>query len=82
MTIMTLATLVMAYVLAHFANYMNAKSVSDGLQLGFWVWLGFIATSSLSPSNFENRPWGLYYIFVANQLVTLLVMGAILAVWR
>lgn len=82
MTTMTLATLVMAYVLAHFANYTNAKSVSDGLELGFWVWLGFIVTTNLSPSNFEGRPWGLYYIFITNQLVTLLVMGAILAVWR
>lgn len=42
-----IATLVTAYVLAHFVRYVNAMSWTDGVQAGFWIWLGFIAPMML-----------------------------------
>lgn len=82
MSIMTIAAFITAYVMAHFANYANATTVIDGLALGFWVWLGFVVTTNITTSNFEGRPWSLFYIYAGNELVTFLVMGVILSLWR
>ena len=76
-----LGALVMAFVLAHVIDYAQADSIIDGLQGGFWVWLGFVVTTSMAGILFEGRPKGLYFIYNGYQLVSLLVIGVILAVW-
>lgn len=78
----TLAGLLMAYVLAHIVEYANSTTVEGGLQAGFWVWLGFIATYGLNSVLFEQKPWKLYAINVGNYFVSLLLMGVIISVWR
>ena len=79
--IMFIGTLVMAYVLAHIVSYTQAKTVLEGAQAGFWVWLGFVAPTMLSAVLFSGKSVKLYIIDTAHVLVGLLVMGAILAVW-
>ena len=75
------ATLVTGYVLAYFVSYVGARTAMDGVVLGFWVWLGFFATTQLGMVLWENKPFKLYLINTLHYLVTLAVMGAILAVW-
>lgn len=77
-----IAALVMAYVLAHFVDFAGAASAREGMQAGFWVWLGFVATTGLSGMLFEQRPKMLYLINTGYYLVTLLIVGALLAVWQ
>ena len=74
-------SLVMSYVLAHFVQYAGATDVMGGLMAGFWAWLGFIATVLLGSVLWEGKPVKLYVLNIAEYLVALLVMGAILAVW-
>ncbi len=76
-----LGSLVMAYVLSHFVDFTLATTIAEGMQAGFWAWLGFVATVGLSTFVFEGKPFKLYLINNGYQLVSLLVMGAILAVW-
>ncbi|MBI2026526.1 MAG: DUF1761 domain-containing protein, partial [Deltaproteobacteria bacterium] len=38
-----IGTLVMAYVLAHFVDYVGATTLSAGAELGSWLWIGFFA---------------------------------------
>ncbi len=76
-----LTLLVMAYVLAHIVDYAEAATWLDGLQAGFWIWLGFVATVMLGGVLWEGKPFKLYLIGAAHELVSLLVMGVILAVW-
>ena len=76
-----LTSLIMSYVLAHFVGYVEAKTISDGAVLGFWAWIGFFATTQLGVVLWEGKPVKLYVIKTLNELVTLAVMGAILAVW-
>lgn len=76
-----IGALVMAYVLAHFVDYVGATTVSDGLQLGFWIWLGFAATIGYTDVLFGGKPFKLFLINTGYQLVELLLMGVILAVW-
>ena len=76
-----IAAAVTAYVLAHFVFYAGATTVGEGLQSGFWVWLGFFATTQAMHNSFEQRPWNLFFIQTGYHLVQLLIIGAMLAVW-
>lgn len=81
-----LGALIMSYVLAHSlifaAAYLRVAGVTAGLMAGFWSWLGFIAPVTLGTVLWEGKPWKLWLLNNAYQLLALLVMGAILAVWR
>lgn len=73
---------VLVYVLAHFVQYTKATSALAGVQTAFWLWLGFIVTTSIATVLFELRPLGLYLINAGYQLVGCSLAGAILAIWR
>ena len=73
---------VLVYVLAHFVQYTKATSAMAGVQTAFWLWLGFIVTTSIATVLFEFRPLGLYLINAGYQLVGCSLAGAILAIWR
>lgn len=77
-----IASLVTAGVLRKFATMVGATSVGAGISLGAIVWLGFIATVTLASVLFEKRSVNLYILNNAYQLVSLVVMGAIVAAWR
>ncbi len=80
-TISILGSFVMAFVLAHFVDYVEATTIGGALQLAFWLWLGFIATVLVGAVLWEGKSWKLYGLNVAYYLVTLSVMASILAVW-
>jgi hypothetical protein len=73
---------ILVYVLAHFVQYTKATTVMGGIQTAFWLWLGFIVTTSIATVLFEQRPLGLYLINSSYQLVGCSLAGAILAIWR
>ncbi|MBX4196521.1 DUF1761 domain-containing protein [Candidatus Pacearchaeota archaeon] len=77
-----IASLIMAYVLAHFVQYVGATSFSGGMQLGFWVWLGFVAPVQLSIVLWEGKPLKLYLVNTGHYLVYLLITGGLLAAWQ
>lgn len=80
------ASLLMAYVLAHniiFASsYLKVSGLAAGAQAAFWTWLGFIVPVTLGQILWENRPRMLWLINVSYWLVNLLVMSIILSVWE
>ena len=78
---MFLATLLMAYVLAHVIQYFGATTWQAGAAAGFWIWLGFVLTSTAGVYIFEGRPKNLYYIYNGYQLVALVIMGIIISIW-
>jgi len=83
--LMTIGSLVMAYVLANglvFGNsYLNMYGVSAGLQGAFWYWLGFVAPVLLGLVLWDGKPWKLFFLNAGYYLVSMLAMGAILAGW-
>jgi hypothetical protein len=78
----TIASLILAYVLAHFISYLQATTVVMGVQVGFWIWIGFIVTTLLPVYLFEKKPIRLYFIYIGYQLVSFVIMGIILALWK
>lgn len=79
------SSLVMSFVLSYaliYANtYHRASGVSSGILAGFFTWLGYIATVTVGGVIYENKPWKLWLVNNGYWLTSLLVMGAILAVW-
>lgn len=73
---------ILVYVLAHFVQYTKATTALAGVQTAFWLWLGFIVTTSVATVLFEFRPLGLYLINAGYQLVGCSLAGVILAIWR
>lgn len=77
-----IGALVLSYVLAQFVYLAGASTLTGGATVGFWVWLGFVATTQISTLLWDNKPPKLFAINTAYSLVTLLVSGAILALWQ
>jgi hypothetical protein len=76
-----IGAIVMALVLVHAVHYAHAGTLAEGAAVGFFGWLGFIAVATLSIDIYAKRPLQLFAINNGFQLLSLLVMGAILAVW-
>lgn len=79
------AMFVMAYVLHHsivFGDaYLKTGGVSGALAGAFFLWLGYVATVTLTTKLYENKPWGLWLLDNAFWLISLSVMGIVLSVW-
>lgn len=73
--------LITSYVMAHIIDYVQAATFLQGAETGFWLWLGFVAPVLLGIVLWEGKPVKLYLINAAQYLVSLTVMGGILAVW-
>lgn len=76
-----IASLVMAYVLVNFIHFAVAKTALEGATIGFWAWLGFVGTTSLTGALFNKKKISLWAIDTGYFLAALLIMGAILAAW-
>ena len=73
---------VMAFVFAVFVSYADVSTVLQGALLGFFVWIGFLATLGLTAHMFSEKPLATYLIDAGYQLTYAVVMGVILAAWR
>lgn len=72
------ASLIMAYVLAHFMSYLNVNTMMEAFQLAFWVWFGFVATVTLSDHLYTKNPIQLFFLNTSYRLASFLAMGAVL----
>jgi len=75
------AELITAYVLAHLVQFMGVVTTQEALQLGFWLWLGFRATSDISVHLWGGKPLKMFYINSGYRLVSMLAMATILTMW-
>ncbi|PIN70341.1 hypothetical protein COV93_01910 [Candidatus Woesearchaeota archaeon CG11_big_fil_rev_8_21_14_0_20_43_8] len=76
-----LAAIVTSLVLSIFIVYVGVWNLSGGAMIAILVWMGFVATNSLGMILWENKSVKLYLINNGFQLVSLVLMGALLAVW-
>ncbi len=70
--------LVMAYVLALF---LQVGDVMGSLGTALWIWLGFIGTITLGSVLWQGKSWNLWFLNNAHNVVMLLAMAGIIAVW-
>ena len=83
---MSVGSLVMAFVMAHSVTfamaYTKTYGLTGGLMAGFWNWLGFILPVTMGDQLWGNKSWKLLPITSGYYLVSLLLKGSILALWR
>jgi hypothetical protein len=72
----------MAFAMAHMAGWAEATEVGGGLIVGFLCWIGFVAVATISSVTYEKRPFKLFALHNGYNLISLLAMGVILALWR
>jgi len=75
------ATIVSAIVLAKIIDLTSVNTVLYGMKVGFFVWLGLVATVQLTGALFGKQSPKLFLINTGYQLVCYVTMGAILAKW-
>ena len=76
------ASLLNAWVLAVLSLNLDGKSLTDGVLLGVLAWLGFMATITAAQVSFEKKPWGLWVLNNAHNLLVQVIMAAIVTAWR
>jgi len=76
------AFLVVYYIMAHFVSYTKSTTAKQGMQTGFWLWLGFVATVISVNLIYTMKPFSLLLIDGGYWLVCMLAGGALLATWR
>lgn len=76
-----LCMLLTSYALSVALGYWPTPSITLGLQVGFWLWLAFTAAFELPVYLFEQKSLRLFAINAAHQLLTILVLSAVIAAW-
>jgi hypothetical protein len=73
---------ILSFVLGHMIGWAGATTLGWGVFVGVLVWLGFFVAPALPQGIYENRPFKLFAINAGYWLVGLIIVGALLAVWR
>lgn len=73
---------IMAFALANIIVASNITDWGNGAIAGAWIWLGFVLATHLPLWAYENRPLKLIAINAGSNLVSLVLMGALLGGWR
>ncbi|KXK09831.1 MAG: hypothetical protein UZ22_OP11002000995 [Microgenomates bacterium OLB23] len=79
--VMFVVSLVMAYVMAHFIQYLGITTVQEACQFGFWVWLGFVGATQISDHIWSEKPLQLLYINSGYRIVATITMALVLTLW-
>jgi hypothetical protein len=74
--------LVIAYVVARFVVLLGVDGWKAAVQLGAWLWFGFVFMILVGAVVWDNVPWKLTAIHAGDWLVKLPLMAVILGVWR
>lgn len=77
-----IASLVMAFVLAHNAFAWESAGAGGALQLAFWTWLGFIVPVMLGSVLWEGKKVKLFVLNAAYYLVSVCAMALVLVWWK
>ncbi len=78
MVFMLVLAFVSAFVLKRFIVIAGPVDVLAAIKIAIWIWFGFVMTYSVSNAMFGKRSLKLIAIDLSNQLITLIVMAAIL----
>ena len=74
--------LIMSAGVAIFSGFLHIARWQGGVKLGALIWLVFVATTGLTMNLFSGKKLATWMIDAGYQLVCLVAMGAILALWH
>ena len=74
--------ILLAFVMAHVILWSGSHEFTQGVFIGFVIWMGFFAATAIPQSIFEGRPFKLFAINQGYNLLGLMLIGGILSCWR
>lgn len=74
--------LLVSFVLAHLLVLVGAATADTALQLGFWIWLGFLAPTLANGWLWEGKSFRLFGFNAFYALLNIEVMALILGLWH
>ncbi|HAV11443.1 MAG TPA: hypothetical protein DCX32_02775 [Candidatus Moranbacteria bacterium] len=77
-----LGALVMAYVMALVVSFSGVTSLLNAIEVAFWLWLGFVAVTSISSVLYEKKRVEIYILSVIYYLIAMIAMVIIITLWR
>ena len=77
-----ITSLITAFALAVIIHHLGIGTVRGAIMTGLTISIGFLATSIISSSAFEQKPMTVVAINVFYQIVNLIVLSLILTLWR
>lgn len=77
----SIALLATNLILANILKLTGTADLLSGAQLGLLLWFGLVAPVQLGMVLWEGKPFKLYLIITLHELVSLVIAGALLAVW-
>lgn len=75
------ASLVMAFVTANVLRWLNVNQLTQALQVGFYIWLGFVATVVIMNVMYQQKKLVLFFIDSGFQLASILAITTIIYFW-
>lgn len=75
------AALITAFVLSRLVGMLGVVGAAGGMEVAFWLWLGFVMPVQYTGVLFESKNLQLFMINTSYQLVSFLVMGVVLTSW-
>ena len=73
-----LASMFTAYVMNYFGIAWGVYDIIGAIELGFWCWIGFVATTMLGTVLWEQKSFKLYLINAGYWFVSLIAMAIVL----
>lgn len=73
-----LGSFVMAFVLTQVMREFGTESWTGAVSAAFWIWLGFYATTHLSPVLWEGKGMRLWLVHATYALVSLVASALII----
>jgi uncharacterized protein DUF1761 len=84
LVLMLVGSFLMAYVIGLLVAHLSVPvpTVSDGVMIGTFAWLGFIVPLQLGRVAWEKGSWSLFAVNAAYYLVSFVVIGAVFGVLK
>ena len=73
---------VMAFVLAWLMKQLGYQSLTDGIKLGIYTWIGFVAAVLGPMYAFQAYSLAFFFMTSGSILLSFVVSGAILGAWH
>jgi hypothetical protein len=75
-------SIALALGLSQVLRLSDAVDLGHGLFVTLWLWLAFVVPILIGSVTYEHRPLQYFAINAGYRLVSMVVMGAVLTLWR
>jgi len=76
------SSLLQAFALGLMLNSLNVSGISDGVVASLVLWFGFTALTTVGNTLYQRQSWRFWWLNSSFFLITMVVGGIILSIWK